>query len=1011
MKKNVLALVVAIAMSMAGAANAAIFQLTHVSTTSQSANGKSEAILSDSTATWTYDTDTTLVTSTTGLYVEHTQANQIDPGQMYTRHIAGLVAGNGAAASGISFACIEGSFGGLVGANLCGNYTLGVNTVDDSTTSWGPGTAFSRTMGGDDVIVGPMQTIAEYDGMVTFDTGTQIVITNANPGVGGQTMVFDIGAVVNPVDAADDTFNVLQNTGMQSLPVGANDSNFADNVTATISVIPDQLGTALPNASSPGPHAAITIDYIPAIGFSGQETFTYQIEDANTDTDTAVVTINVRDAGANDDIASTHLNTALAGIPVGTNDFGFTDPVTVLVTAPPDAGGGINSINGSGGPVANVTIGYIPSAPLGTPTYTETFTYQITDSSLPNAIFDTAVVTVTVNNEVPNAVPANAILFESSSVDTDISALAGINLGDAPSTITVTAAPTNGMTSVAGSVITYTPTPLFFGGDSYDYTILDDDGEISSATVSVTVKELPPGASDDTASTHLNTALSGIPVGLNDKGFIGAVTVLVTAAPDMGGTIDTINGNGGLATDVTIDYTPAISPLYTVTYEETFTYQVTDSNTPNFIDTAIVTVTVNNEIPNAVPADVAVVENGSTDTDIAGLAGVNLGDAPSTIAVTVVPTNGSTTVVGSVITYTPDASFLGGDSYEYTITDDDGETSTDTISVTVNPAPSANDDTAATNLNTPIVGIPIGMNDTDFTDPVSVIVTALPDANGTINAINGSDGPMADVTIDYTPFAPLFTATYTETFTYQVTDVNNLVDTAVVTVTINNAIPNAVSTDASAAEDGSVATNVAGLAGADLGDAPSTVTVSTAPMRGLTTVAGSVITYTPDAFYVGDDSYDYLITDNDNETSMATVSVTVGPALVPTANGNAATINQDDTVDIDVTANDMPGSGSLAMHTVTVTTAPSIGRTTVSATNVITYTPKDGFFGTDSFVYTLEDEDKSDSDTATVTITINEEPPTELPGGSSSSAIDPWSLSLLLIGLPALRRRCRQTDA
>ena len=275
--------------------------------------------------------------------------------------------------------------------------------------------------------------------------------------------------------------------------------------------------------------------------------------------------------------------------------------------------------------------------------------------------------------------------------------------------------------------------------------------------------------------------------------------------------------------------------------------------------------------------------------------------------------------------------------------------------------------------------------------------------------INGSGGPVADVTIDYTPFAPLGTATYTETFSYQVTDSNNLVDTAVVTVTVNNAIPNAVPADVTVPEGGSVNTNIASLAGADLGDAPSTVTVSTAPMRGATSVAGSVITYTPGAFYVGNDSYDYRITDDDNETSTATVMVTVGPALVPTANDNAATTDQDNAIDIDVTANDMPGSGSLANHTVTVTTKPSLGITSVSAGNIVTYTPKSGFFGTDSFVYTLEDEDKSDTDTATVTITINAVEPSELPGGGS--AIGPWTLGLLLVGLPALRRRCRRTDA
>jgi len=417
-----------------------------------------------------------------------------------------------------------------------------------------------------------------------------------------------------------------------------------------------------------------------------------------------------------------------------------------------------------------------------------------------------------------------------------------------------------------------------------------------------------------------------------------------------------------------------------------------------------------NVLQNAAMQPLAVGANDANFTD------------PVTAMITVMPDQSGTAAVNSTspgptaaitIDYTPAAGFAGQETFTYQL--EDANTATDTAVVTVNVlAAGANDDTASTHLNTALTAIPTGVNDVGFTDPVTIIVTVPPNAGGTIDTINGSGGPAADVTIDYTPVAPLGTATYMETFTYQLTDSsapNPIIDTAVVTVTIDNAVPNAVPANATSPEDGSANTDVAGLAGIDLGDAPSTVVVTAAPSNGTTAVTGNVITYTPNAFYVGNDSYDYTITDVDGETSTATVSVTVAPALVPTANDNDATVDQDDTVDIDVTANDMAGSGSLANHTVTVSTAPANGTTSVSAANIVTYTPNAGFGGTDSFVYMLEDEDKSDADHATVTLTViaEEPPPDYLPGGGS--AIDPWTLSLLLVGLPALRRRCRQPDA
>jgi len=359
---------------------------------------------------------------------------------------------------------------------------------------------------------------------------------------------------------------------------------------------------------------------------------------------------------------------------------------------------------------------------------------------------------------------------------------------------------------------------------------------------------------------------------------------------------------------------------------------------------------------------------------------------------------------GIDITYTPPAGVggAGTDTFDYTINDG---TNSGTATVTVDVLLGANDDMDSTRLNVPIT-IEVGLNDGGFADPVTVMVTVLPDMGGTIDAINGSPGPAGSVTIDYTPVAALgSTATYTETFTYEVDDGVSPPDTAVVTVTVMNELPVAVDTDESVASAGQVTTDVALLAGVNLGDAPSTVAVTANPGGGVATVTGTEITYTSNGVFAGSDSYDYTITDMDGETSTATVTVLVGPAqppgaVGPTANVDLAAVDQAGSVEIDVTANDEPGAGAIEDHTVEITSEPSSGTTSLDdATNIVTYRPESGFFGLDGFEYTLTDEDDNSS-TTTVAVQVNKQT-VSLP---TASAIGPWSLALLVL-VPWLRQR------
>jgi len=112
-----------------------------------------------STAVWNWD-GTTL--SSTGLYsAVGSIGSSIFSSTILNDQIVNLSI-SGGTATAASYTCVEGTFLWVVGANGCGGYTLGANTVDDSTTVWS-GLGVSQTIGGDDVLTAGPRTISAYD--------------------------------------------------------------------------------------------------------------------------------------------------------------------------------------------------------------------------------------------------------------------------------------------------------------------------------------------------------------------------------------------------------------------------------------------------------------------------------------------------------------------------------------------------------------------------------------------------------------------------------------------------------------------------------------------------------------------------------------------------------------------------------------------------------------------------------------------------------------------------------
>ncbi len=399
---------------------------------------------------------------------------------------------------------------------------------------------------------------------------------------------------------------------------------------------------------------------------------------------------------------------------------GTIDDTSLVIVQPNN---GLVVDNGDG------TVSYTPDLDF---VGTDTFTYTVLDDDGEISNEATVTVTVTELNDAPIANDDSAttpidtpVTIDLTDNDTDVD-------GTIDDTSLVIVQPVNGNVVDNGDgTVSYTPDLNFFGTDTFTYTVLDDDGEISNeATVTVTVTELndAPIANDDTATTPEETPVT-IDLTDNDTDVDGTIddTSLVIVQPDNGLVVD--NGDG------TVSYTPDLNFFGT----DTFTYTVLDDD-GEISNEATVTVTVTelNDAPIAnddsatTPIDTPVtIDLTDNDTDVDGT-------IDDTSLVIVQPNNGLVVDNGDgTVSYTPDLNFVGTDTFTYTVLDDDGEISNEaTVTVTVtelNDAPIANDDTATTPEETPVT-IDLTDNDTDVDgtiDDTSLVI---------VQPVNGNCG-------------------------------------------------------------------------------------------------------------------------------------------------------------------------------------------------------------------------------------------------------------------------------
>ncbi len=743
----------------------------------------------------------------------------------------------------------------------------------------------------------------------------------------------DDAAVIDLGEAADATLDVL-----------ANDVEQCGNDLSTVLTSTPANGIATLNENG-------ILTYTPSLGFSGTESFTYQVCTACDETlcDEATVTIEVLGSENLAPIAmDDEFEVPIDGNLLGNIAFNDIDPnpddeLTITILEEPL---GELTLNDNG------SIGYFPPAGfIGT----DTFDYIICDDGVP-PLCDTATVTILVGEGLPPvAMPDTAftqintavyIFIASNDVDIDT------DLVDL--TFTLLDPPAFGEVIIDGIQATYTPNPEYNGMDGFTYVVCDPLGLCDTTTVTIIIQE-GPDAQPDIFYTNQDESVIIDPLS-ND----GGVDLTITEVGDpLNGTIID-NGDG------TLTYTPNegyLGPDY-------FSYIICDDNgncSETFINVTVFS-TGTNLPPTALndiyytnpgfPIDLMPMLNDS-DPEGEELTITEMGD----------PSSGTLATIGDNITFVPEADFEGVVEILYTVCDPEAQCDEATIVIyigttgQVNQPPVAGNDSGVTNIDTPVV-IDVLSNDGDpnTDDELSVTYTTIP-ANGTMFFSDGS--------YTYTPF-PGFEGTDYVFYVLCDDGVPVLCDTAYVAITVLGDAP--LSIEIETMED----TDIEFCLDEYLDVLPieqiDTIIISSIPANGSPYFLDQdgCLAYSPDLNYNGGDFFVLQICNEAGECITVNVSVTVLPESDnPIAIDDSASGQVDEPITIDVVANDEnPDGGDLLVVNIT---EPMNGTVLINEDGTLEYIPDAGFVGQDTFSYTITNS-LGLVDAAMVIVTITEGP-------------------------------------
>jgi cysteine-rich repeat protein len=786
----------------------------------------------------------------------------------------------------------------------------------------------------------------DFHGVAGFE---YVVSDGATTAVGHVVVVVES---VNDAPVAEaDAVSTLEDTAVV-LAVGdllGNDRDVDGDALTLVAVTAPTGGTVALDGA--------VVTFTPEPDFTGAAGFSYTVSDGSAQATgtvaVAVGTVNDAPVARADQRTINEDSPAVltTGELVANDDDVDGDPLTVIAVG--------DAVNGTA-TLAGDTVTFAPTTDhVGS----ASFSYTVSDGTLTA----TATVTLTVLpvNDAPAAVADSATTTEDTALVLADGDLLGNDVDIDGDTLVLIAvqAPRHGTVARSDAGVVFTPAPDYAGPAGFDYVVGDGTtSTVGQVTIEVTAVNDAPVAVADAATTAEDTAveLSAAALLGNDSDADDDVLTLVAVGDASHGAVT--------RTGDTIAFTPA--PDFSGT--ASFSYTVSDGSVEA---SAAVTVEVApvNDAPAADGTTATTAEDTAVTVDVATLVALGSdidGDALSLVSVDGA-VDGSVSLAGGVVTFTPAADFHGLASFDYQLSDGEAfAVASVVVTVTpVNDAPVATGDAAQTGEDTALTlaaGDLLG-NDDDV-DGDALTITAVGDAdNGTVALAGGI--------VTFTPAADFHGAAG---FTYTISDGAASATAAVaVAVTSINDAPIAAGDSAETAEDTALTIAAAALLGNDRDVDSGALTVSAVgdADNGTVTLDGTTVTFAPAADFHGTASFRYTISDGEL-TASAEVALTVTPVNdAPAAGDDEVAVAEDATGRYpvgDLLADDRDVDGD-PLRVVAVDNA--IHGTVALDGDLVVFSPDRDFHGAASFEYVVSDGALSDVAVVTVVVApVNDAP-------------------------------------
>ena len=604
-----------------------------------------------------------------------------------------------------------------------------------------------------------------------------------------------------------------------------------------------------------------------------------------------------------------------------------------------------------------------------------TFQVRVNDGALDSNIAITTI-TVAAANDAPlpadDGVPTPLAGVEDMPLDIPVADLLANDVDPDGDTLTIVSVQgaVNGAVSMTGGTITFTPDADHSGLATFTYTVEDAAGVQRDATVSIdfaAVNDRPivdldmsvAGRSHDTTFTEgtgaVAIAASDATITDIDSPTLAGLTVRIADAR-VGDILAAPGLPGGLGVNVT--------PTVPLAADGALTLQITGSAPLATYEAALRLVTFENasDAPSTDLRSATVTVNDGTDTSIVAVSNIDVvatpddpvavadgplsvaeddtlrvaiatllandydpdGEVPTLMGVSN-PVNGTVTVDGTDVAFTPTPDFSGTATFDYTIEDALGATATTTVTVNVTPV----NDVPTLDLDANTTGLDHAFTYTE-NDPATALLdpsVAVTDVEGrivgaTIRLTNGRVGDVIEagamppgLSFQAIPSGPLVAdgavvATIVGTgtpadyqtaltaLTYRSTSENPSTAQRTVEVTVNDgddvSAVARVAIDVISVNEDPIVTNDGPITIVE--DTPATIAAATLlandndpdgdaiiingvsnAVGGTAVLTGGSITFTPDADHTGAASFDYTVSDGLGGTATATATLDVVP--------------------------------------------------------------------------------------------------------------------------------------